>query len=119
MNASLPPVTVSRAHPLIKRALAASFPTYKGRKITVAPYTTPRTFDLYWDGGTKDSLVLLRPDGASANVTVVGAPWANKPAFAPIDVPPGHILAVHSIFCGHDVGVTFYVAPDLAIAGGS
>lgn len=107
---------VSRTHPMIRKALAASFPTYRGRKVRVASYDRPRTFDLYWDGGSRDRLVLLRPDGASATVTVVGAPWANKAAYEPIDVPAGHILAVHSIFCGQDAGVTFYVAPDVAIA---
>ena len=104
------PVSVSRGHPLIKKALKLAFPDYKGRKITVEPYSGPKRFTQYWDGGTKDDLVLIRvKDAATADVEAIGHPALNRQAFEPFDQPPGTILVVHSRFQGHDMGVRLYV----------
>ena len=110
MAPSAAPVPVSRANPLIKRALAATFPTYKGRKVTVAPFVHPLHLDLNWSGGTKDTVVLIDVAKGRVGRLVCPSPWAAG-AFDPIDCPPGAILAVHSYFCGVDSGVTFYVRP--------
>lgn len=109
-------MNVSRTNPLIRKALAASFPTYTGRKLRVEAYRGPRTFDLYWSGGTRDELVLLDAQRGPANLVVSGAPWGNRAAYEPIDQPAGTVLAVHTIFCGRDAGVTFIVRPPDGVA---
>ena len=103
--------TVSRSDPLIKRALAATFPRYKGRKVRVVPFTAPLHLDLSWSGGTKDDVALIDVRNGRIGRLVVPSPWARGAA-DPVYCPPGAVLAVHSYFCGVDSGVTFYVRPD-------
>lgn len=101
---------VSRANPVIKRALAATFPRYKGRKITVEEWRAPLHLDLSWSGGTKDEVALIDIASNRVGRLVVPHPWARGAA-DPVDCPPGAVLVVHSYFCGADSGVTFYVRP--------
>lgn len=104
-----------RSDPLVKRVLAVSFPDYRGRKIKAVVTDGPLHLDLSWDGGTVDKVVLIDVAGGRVGKLNVPSPWASG-ANAPVDVPDGAIVAVHSYFCGVDVGVTFYMkAP--AVAG--
>jgi hypothetical protein len=110
MALSPAPVPVSRAHPAVKAALAATFPNYRGRKVRVALWTAPLHLDLNWSGGTKDTVVLIDMANSRVGRLVVPSPWARGAA-DPVDCPPDAVLAVHSYFCGVDAGVTFYVRP--------
>jgi hypothetical protein len=84
----------SRSNPLIKKVLAATFPSYKGRKITVRDYTGPQRFTVCWDEGSKDDIRLLTIDGRSADL-VAGSPWQNpEGVLALVDQPAGTLLVV-------------------------
>lgn len=105
-----PSLPLRRSDPLVKAALAATFPDYRGRKIRVAAWSGPLHLDLSWDGGTCDKVALIDVASGRVGHLVVPSPWAAGAA-DPVDCPPGAILVVRSWFCGVDSGVTFYVRP--------
>lgn len=107
-------VPLRRSDPAVKRLLAATFPAYKGRKISAVAWDDrPVHLDLSWSGGTKDDVVLVDTANGRIGKLVVPSPWSAGAA-DPLTVPAGAILAVHSFFCGVDVGVTFYIRPAAA-----
>lgn len=102
----------SRSHPLIRKALKATFPEYRGRTIEVEPWTHPVWVQWNWDGGSRDYVRFLLPDG-QVGVPNVPAPWSHDwPRLNPADWPAGTVAAVRHVFCGKETGVTFYVSPD-------
>jgi hypothetical protein len=103
-------IKLSTADPLVKALLRVSFPNYRGRKVSASAWRGPLSLDLNWDGGSRDYVVLIDFAAERIGRLVSPSPWARG-AHDPVDAPPGSILAVHSIFCGRDVGVTFYVRP--------
>ncbi len=104
----LSPLPLRRSDPRVKRLLSATFPDYRGRKISaIVADDRPLYFDLHWSGGSRDDLRLVDPDGRVAKGS---SPW-YAPGDGAVVVPPGMILAVHSHFCGVDVGVAFYIRP--------
>jgi hypothetical protein len=99
---------LSHAVPLVKQLLAMSFPAYKGRKVNATLLAGPISLDLNWSGGSRDQAVMI--DLASGTRKPLRAPSPfERAGHEPFMPPPGVILAVHSIFCGKDAGVTFYV----------
>jgi hypothetical protein len=105
------PVALRRSDPAVKRLLAATFPDYRGRKLSAVRWDDrPLHLDLSWSGGTVDKVVLVDVASGRIGTLVVPSPW-SRGAADPVDVPAGAILAVHSYFVGVDAGVTFYVRP--------
>lgn len=110
LSPSPAPVALRRSDPLVKKLLAATFPTYKGRKITLVPFDRPLHLDLSWSGGTVDKVVLVDLANGRIGKLVVPAPWSIGAA-DPVDCPPNALLVVHSYFCGVDAGITVYARP--------
>lgn len=111
----LSPLPLRRSDPVVRRMLGATFPDYRGRKISAVVVGDDRlSFDLHWSGGSRDVVLLIDPAGD--RIGKATSPW-----FAPGDgavvVPPGMILAVRSWFVGSDAGVTFYIRPASAGLG--
>ena len=114
----LSPVPVSRAHPLVARVLATTFPDYRGRKVSVAPWSGPVSLDWNWDGGSRDFVAVVDTAGGRVAHAEVPAPWSHQHRpVAPCDFPDGYLLVVHSIFCGRDAGVTIYAKPSDRLLG--
>jgi len=93
-----------------------AFPDYGGRKFKLDYSGRPVNVTSYWDGGSRDYYVALDlATGRTLPVPQNGTPFDGGPV-APdgVSVPPGYIIAEHSIFCGKDMGLTFYVHPDSA-----
>jgi hypothetical protein len=116
-----PPVKASRAHPLVKRVIAATFPEYRGRLIRVQEYRGPQWLTVCWDEGSRDSVKLIDLRQGVGTLTA-GAPWTNEHGvLAHVDQPEGSILVVHSISAGRDRGLTITVrqpkADDLSMLG--
>jgi len=94
--------------------VAATFPDYKGRKITVQPATSVMLHSLNWDGGSRSQYRTCSTDGApigSADRYNAMAPWANPAEGQNIPVPQGAVVVRHSIFSGKDAGLTIYINP--------
>ena len=101
-----------KSSPLVKKIKNACFPDYKGRKFRVSTHI-PKTLDSYWDGGSKEEYAFF--DVANGKVLHVST---NHPMFEADNprnlsqLPLGVILVNHTYFCGHDLGLTFYVNED-------
>jgi len=100
--------TINISRKQAKTVLAATFPEYAGRKITVR-FTDRVTFsDLNWGGGTKNEYKFIRSDGATAEMPFH---WYNPPEGLTVDIPTNVMVVEHSYYCGQDLGVTIHVNP--------
>jgi len=102
-------ITVRKAE--VRELLAAAFPEYRGRKYKVEIAETV-WIDRIGGGGSSDEIVALYQDNdigmwctARPTVSEMQAPCGYLP------IKPELIYAVHSMFCGRDIGVTFHVHP--------
>jgi hypothetical protein len=106
-------IKVSVTDPLVKRIVMATFPSYRGRKISIVPQRYPLNCKSYWDGGSRDYFAFLRLD------TFAVAPMPAQSAFdrdirgaESVTLPAGVICVEHSIFCGRDVGIRIHCNPE-------
>ena len=92
----------------VKRLARAVFPHYRGRKFSFQVVETVALTGTYWDGGSRSSY-----GGVSlADYSAATVPQFGGPTQAPtVEVTPGMVVVEHSIFCGRDTGITFYVHP--------
>jgi len=85
---------------------------YSGRTFKISS-RIPSRLNSYWDGGSRDYYYFYQP--ATGKIMPVGS---NHPAFEANQprelkrLPDDLILIEHSIFCGKDAGLTFYVNPE-------
>ena len=85
---------------------------YSGKTFKLST-NIPKRLDSYWDGGSKDYYYFYSPK----NQTMLEV-HSNHPMFEPGQpailktLPNDLILIEHSIFCGKDMGLTFYVNPE-------
>jgi len=77
--------------------------------------TIPSTAGL-WDGGSREYYKLIRlADGqATPFPNQSEAPWGARKEIL-FNITPDFVVVEHSIFCGKDMGLTFYVHPSNAI----
>jgi hypothetical protein len=64
-----------------------------------------------WDGGSRDTYKIVRlADGKEIEGSDnMSAPWDKNRADRIVKLEPGFAVVCHSIFCGKDMGLTFYV----------
>jgi len=92
----------------VKNLIKACYPNYKGRKVYLST-EIPNDLSSYWDSGSRDYYVFA--DVRSGETKQVST---NHPAFEPNkprtlnSLPSGFLLVKHSIFMGHDTGITIY-----------
>ena len=94
----------------VKHIIAACFPNYTGRKISVQPATkAPKELRSYWDGGSKDNYAFYNLDTKEVLTVHSNHPFFERNQPSQLRELPAHIvLAEHSIFCGKDCGITLY-----------
>lgn len=103
--------TLSRANPLVKRLLAATFPQYKGRKIKARLWRGPMQLQNYWDGGSRSYYVAVRIVDGAVSDFATDNPF-ERSSHEPVDLPVGVILVERSIFMGRESGLTVWMRPD-------
>jgi len=91
---------------------------YKGKKFkaqVTEQVTIPADAGL-WSGGSRDLYTLINfESGVQIEMpNQQAAPWSHTRRDQTIDLKPGFAVVKHSDFCGHDMGLTFYVHPDNA-----
>lgn len=92
----------------VKPLVKATFPDYTGRKFCVVPTDTITLHDTNWGGGTRNQYKAVRLEDGKVSEFAAPAPWLNGAEGTPITIPEGHVVVEHSIFCGKDIGLTFY-----------
>ena len=102
---------ITRLDPITKSVAQAAFPNYRGRKYYLEARETVNVKS-YWAGGSRDYFTFVRlddlrtlsmPPQSAYDRQIEGADKAP--------IPPGFVCVRHSIFCGKDAGITFYVNP--------
>lgn len=95
----------------VPASLRGSYSGKSFKAIVTETMTVPSTAGL-WDGGSRDHYSAVRlADGAQ--VAMPGqneAPWGNRQDVK-VTLVSGIAIVEHSIFCGKDMGLTFYLHP--------
>lgn len=91
---------------------------YSGKKfkaVVTTEVTIPAEAGL-WSGGTRDTyqLVHLETGKAVQASDNMSSPWNENRKYQTITLQPGFAVVKHAMFCGNDMGLTFYVHPDNA-----
>lgn len=99
----------------VKALGRAAFPEYRGRMYQAIITEDPISLNSHWDGGSRDYFVLINSRAQRAQApqsgTMFDGPLSTPPKVAPT---PDLVIVKHSIFCGKDYGLTFYIHPKLA-----
>lgn len=98
----------------VAKLVAATFPSYTGRKFWAEAATEVEFYDLNWGGGTRNQCVVV--ELATGRVADMRRLSRNHPANQPteglrVELPAGVVVVRHSIFCGRDTGLTFFYNP--------
>jgi len=94
----------------VAELVMASFPEYKGRKFAIGIRESVYV-DRAWGGGSREEIVALTNptggfwEGHYPIADIMQAPCGTLP------LKPSAVYAVHTMFCGRDMGLTFYVHP--------
>lgn len=106
-------VSISVKDPAVRAALAATFPNYKGRKLSYRVEDSPLDVTSFWDGGSRSYFVLLELATLRARpVPQNGTPYDGGPIRPNgVHIPEGYAIVEHVIFCGKDLGIRFHVGP--------
>lgn len=99
---------IDSKHPLAAIARRA-FPAYRGRKFRLVVSDRPRRLLSFWDGGSRDTFIVMCNGVASTPPTAAPFGREGAPDYIPAS---GQILVEHSIFMGKDSGCTIYLHPD-------
>lgn len=92
--------------------------SYTGRQfkaIITDSITVPQDAGV-WGGGSRDTyrFVELSTGRSIASPCQKTAPWDSTRQEFNAPLPPGIAMVEHTMFCGKDLGLTFYVHPDSA-----
>ncbi len=104
------------ATPEIKAMAAKAFPEYNGRKFKLDNSGRPVNMTSHWDGGSRDTFVVMELSTGKLKPIPQNGTMFDRVSVGDTVVPPGFMIVEHTIFCGKDLGITFHVDPDTAMA---
>jgi len=90
--------------------LNATFPEYRGHKVTVEFTDKVHIYDTNWGGGTKNTYKAIAGNGRLTTV-FVPAPWENMIEGTSYPLGTNVLVVMHSHFCGKDCGITIFANP--------
>lgn len=100
---------------MVPAAMRAGYDGRKFQAIVCEQVTIPMDAGL-WSGGSRETYRVIRmDDGATVDaVNHNAAPWNNSRREITVRLEPGICVVQHSMFCGKDMGLRFYVHADNA-----
>jgi hypothetical protein len=100
---------------LVPLSLRGNYAGRKFKAIVTESVTIPADAGL-WDGGSRDHYSLIQfHDGQVCSFPgQSAAPWDRSRKALSFALTAGYCVVEHSIFCGSDMGLTFYVHPSNA-----
>lgn len=100
---------------MVPAALRRGYDGKKFKANVCEQMTIPATAGL-WEGGSRDkySVVQIETGREIEPVNHNAAPWNSSRHDVTVKLEPGIAVVEHSISCGKDMGLTFYVHPDNA-----
>jgi hypothetical protein len=101
---------LSITNPEVRKIVKATYPGYHGRKIFFNDQVPSYELRSYWDEGSRTYYKFYQ--AVTGKIWDIGTnhPWfeSNKPAPLCDAMPDDVCLVSHTIFCGHDCGITIY-----------
>jgi hypothetical protein len=105
-------VKLSISDPLVKRIVCATYPAYRGRKITLVSQSYPLDCKSYWEGGSCSYFTFLRLDTFQRAEMPAQSAFDTQIQGAESVMLPENIACVeHCFFCGKDLGLRIHVNP--------
>ncbi len=99
---------------LVPAVLRQGYQGTKFKAVVCESVTIPMDAGL-WSGGSRDHFsVVSLEHGTRVIPGQELAPWARERGERTIELNPSIVVVEHSIFCGKDMGLTFYVHPQAA-----
>jgi len=97
----------------IKDLANVAFPSYRGRKFKWTVAEEVEMPDTAWSGGSRSTYagVNLTTRRSATLPNFNPSEFGGPPTTPVVPVRPGMAIVEHSIFCGKDMGLTFYVHP--------
>lgn len=102
---------ISRTDPMIREMLRATYPGWTGRKISVKIKNFLTFYNTNWGGGSRNEYRSFELATGRGRALLVSAPWKNAVEGQTADIPAGWVVVEHTIFQGHDMGITIHVNP--------
>lgn len=96
--------------------LRGSYTGKKFKAVITESFTIPASAGI-WNGGSRDtySFVELGSGRTVQSPYQQTAPWDQHSSEFSAQLPPEIALIEHTIFCGKDLGLTFYLHPDAVV----
>ena len=105
-------IKLSATDSMVRRILNATYPNYRGRKISLVPQSYPLNVKSYWEGGSRSYFVFLRLDTfQQAAMPAQSAFDAQIQGAEAVTLPENVACVEHCIFCGKDAGIRIHVNP--------
>ncbi len=82
---------------------------YNGKKFSIQFKDTLTFYDTNWGGGTKNTYIAIDLNNLASKKFNAPAPWVNPVEGKTIELPEQKAILCHSVFCGHDSGLTLYL----------
>jgi hypothetical protein len=110
-----PPVRI-KPDAFIKSLVSKAYPRYIGRKFRLQVSESALDVRSYWDGGSREyyTFANLATGEVSSAVPAQSAFDRKIDGADRVELPVGFACIKHSIFCGHDTGITIIVRPENA-----
>ena len=88
---------------------------YTGNKFKFRVAESVNPSGMQWSGGSRSSYLVINLENNQVSSITDNRPFPHNQGPVPsIDLVPGSAVVEHSIFCGKDMGLTFYIHPDNA-----
>jgi hypothetical protein len=100
--------------PSVAAIVAATFPDYRRKTVTIRAAENVTLYDLNWSGGTRAEYRACTLDGKAAGNTDRYnhvAPWQNAAEGASVPIPSGMVVVRGGHFCGKPSLLTIHVNP--------
>lgn len=95
----------------VKDLAELAFPAYKGKKFKIVTIDGPVHLENYWsDGSMKDWAFIKMPEMQVASLPVQNP--MRRETHQSVEIPRDLIGVCHTIFCGKDMGLSFYLHPE-------
>jgi hypothetical protein len=100
---------------MVPATLRAGYDGKKFKAVVATEMTIPADAGL-WEGGSRETyrVIGLETGRTIDAVNHNAAPWDSGRKGIAVKLEPGIAVVCHSMFCGKDMGLTFYVHPDNA-----
>jgi len=106
--------TIHTDAPEVRAIAAIAFPPYHGKTFQVQAHSVSMRLDSCWSGGSRSFYAVVdMVTGRNISIPENGTPFCNGGQIFTIETLPANIAIVeHCIFCGKDMGIRIYVAPE-------